>query len=165
MDVWMFWVFTWTWNELNVISFQNDLVLYLGHGAGNSWVHVDTTYNTFAQEVTDFDQSALLADGSVDGKVSIYETHLVLVALDDSLNQILDVCANGADSGNFLLGTEPLLDFDLLLANLGDVNSGVLEVALKSTTWALDGHSSWLDKNLDWKEQTTEFLINNTYSS
>ena len=108
-----------------------------------------TTNDTLSQEVANFDKRAFLADGSVDGKVSIYKSHLVLEALDDALDQILDVRADGTHSSYLLLGAEPLLDLDLLGVQFGDVNAGVLEATAENTTWALDCDNSGFDKHLD----------------
>ena len=45
----------------------------------------------------------------VDGKVSIHELHLVLVALGHAHLHVLDVRAARAHRGQLLLGAEPLL--------------------------------------------------------
>lgn len=136
-------------DKLEIVALKHQLVLLLGtHGALDARVHVDTADDTLAQEVTDLDERAALADGGVDRKVSVHKSHLVLVALDHTLDHVLDVSADGAHGGDLLLGTEPLLNLDLLLADLVDVDASVLEAALESTARALDSHDSGLDKYL-----------------
>jgi len=55
-------------------------------------------------------QSSGLRDGTVDGEMGVDGAHLVLVALRHALDQVLDVRADGADGGQFLLATEPFLN-------------------------------------------------------
>jgi len=55
-------------------------------------------------------QSSGLRDGTVDGEMGVDGAHLVLVALRHALDQVLDVRADGADGGQFLLAAEPFLN-------------------------------------------------------
>ena len=58
-----------------------------------------STYNTSA-----------LRDGAVDGEVSVDGPHLVLVTVGHTLDQVLDVRADGAHGCQLLLAAEPFLN-------------------------------------------------------
>jgi hypothetical protein len=73
-------------------------------------VHSNATNEFFAQEVADFDQGASFRNGAVDGEVSVDGAHLVLVAVGDALDQVLDVRADGANGGKLLLLAKPFLN-------------------------------------------------------
>jgi hypothetical protein len=46
----------------------------------------------------------------VDGKVSVNHLHLVLIPMCDTSDHVGNVAANSANSGELLLGAEPLLN-------------------------------------------------------
>lgn len=59
-------------------------------------------------DVPDLDGLDLVLTGlnvDVDGKVSIYVSHLVLVALGDTNDQVVDERLDGSESGDVLSGT------------------------------------------------------------
>lgn len=97
----------------------------------------------FTKKVTNLNSLAAICDASIDGKVSIDETHLVTIALSDTCNKVLNMAESGSNSSGCLPGPEPGLDAELLLA--GSVVSyklkveiKVLKVANKLTTRAFD---------------------------
>merc|ERR1719309_958687 len=75
---------------------HNQLVLLAlavlnGHALG----HAHLTNVLLSQEVSDLDERAALRDGAVDGEVSIHSPHLVTESQGDSLEEVLDVRADG----------------------------------------------------------------------
>jgi hypothetical protein len=69
----------------------------------------------------------------------VTKTHLILEALGNTGDHILDVRGDGSNGGKVLASTEPEIDLDLLVVDLLDVKRHVLEVTCKGTLRA--GHS------------------------
>lgn len=59
-----------------------------------------------------------------------------------TLNHVEDVAADGSDSGDLLLGSEPLLDEDLLAVKHTQIHSQVTEVTDELASGAADSHHS-----------------------
>lgn len=70
----------------------------------------------------------VLLDVDVDGKVSIHVTHLVLEALGDTDDQIVDDGADGTEGSDTLAGTVVHLDRDNILLRAAEGNGNVREV-------------------------------------
>lgn len=67
---------------LVVNTFEDDLVLEgLAHLAGAAWEHINLVDFFTTQEVLDFNRLSVLGDDSVDGEMSVYESHFVSVTL------------------------------------------------------------------------------------
>lgn len=66
-----------------------------------------------------------------------------------TLDHVLDVTADGADGGQLLLGSEPLLHLQGALVGHVHVQSQVLEAALQGAAGAGDGHHTGLHRGLD----------------
>jgi hypothetical protein len=74
-------------------------------------------YLLFTEKVTDLNGLVAIGDTSVDGKMGIYEPHLVTVTLGDTGDQILDMAESCTDGSGGLPGTEPSFDLELALAS------------------------------------------------
>ncbi|KAK0592885.1 hypothetical protein LWI29_027193 [Acer saccharum] len=87
-------------------------------------------YLLLTEKVSDLDRLVAVvvavADGSVDGKMSVHKSHLVVVTLGDAGDEILDVAEGGPDGGAGLAGPE--LRFDLQLKLAGSLISHQMEV-------------------------------------
>ena len=70
----------------------------------------------------------VLLNVDVDGKVSVDVSHLVLVALRYTDDQVVDVGADGSEGGDVLAGAVVDLDVDDILLGLGEVDSQVAQV-------------------------------------
>merc|ERR1711939_404663 len=113
---------------LNAVALKDDLVLDIaGADHLDSFQSIDHTHHLLTQEVTDF-HLLVINNSHVDREVSIHEPHLVAVTLHHASEQVLDVGADGADGGTLLGLRGPLLDLDLVGANLVDVALDVLEI-------------------------------------
>ena len=53
----------------------------------------------FTQEISDFNQRAILLDDDVDGEVSVHRPHLVSEAQHDTFDHVLNMTADGPDGG------------------------------------------------------------------
>lgn len=133
---------------LEVVSGEDDLVLDVGRADGDSVEHVDGTVDLLSQEVDDLDDLSVVTDGGRDGEVCVDKAHLVLEALGDTEDQVVDVRADGADAGDVLLVSEPDLDNDLSLSNV-DVRGEVLERAGEGSTGANNGDHTGPDGDGD----------------
>ncbi len=132
----------------DVVTRDLDLVLDIGSTeVGNALEERNATDLLLAQEVSDLnDITAGLLDAShVNGEVSIAESHLVLEALDDASDHVLDVRADGTDGSDGLAVAEPEVDLDLatVLDDL-DIEGHVLEGASQLAAGASDGDLSGL---------------------
>ena len=76
-------------------------------------------------------------------------SHLVLEALGDTDNQVVDEGADGSESGDILTDAVVNLDVDDVLLGFREVNSDVGEVLGELSSGALDGDKSGLDVDLD----------------
>ena len=75
--------------------------------------------------------------------MSVDGAHLVAESESNTLDQVLDVGADGTDGGQFLGGTEPLADTQGVLAFTGKVQAGMAEATGQDSTGTL-----YLDKAL-----------------
>jgi hypothetical protein len=134
-------------NLLDVVTGQDDLFLNVFR-AGNSdtFQHGHASDDTFSQKVSDLNLLAVIRDVDTDGKVSVNESHLVLVTLENTSEHISDLGDNGVDASVVLSVTPPDINADLL-ADLADVALKVAEILGESTTRTLDDNLSGLDGN------------------
>ena len=86
-------------------------------------------------------------------------SHLVLEALGDTDNQVVDEGADGSESGDILTDAVVNLDVDDVLLGLREVNSDVGEVLGELSSGALDGDKSGLDVDLDCWTKTRSAMI------
>merc|ERR1719511_579248 len=137
--------------ETNSISFpsrMNSSFWAGGGSAGDTVKHANLASELLSQEVTNLDHGVSLRNGYVDGEMSVYRAHLVLVSLDDSLEHVLNVGADCADSSKLLFDAEPFFNQDGVLGVLADIDGQMLELATKGTTGSFDNDATRLDLDL-----------------
>lgn len=139
---------------LEVVAGELELILgVLGSLNLDTVGHDDTADELLAQEVSDLNLHAaslvVLLEVDVDGEMGVDVAHLVLVALGDTNDHVVDDGADGAESGDVLAGTVVHLNVDDVLLGVREADSQVLERLLEGTTGASDGDISGLDLDLD----------------
>ena len=117
---------------LEVVANQDELILLvLGDLDVDALLHDDAADNLLADEVADLDLVeaglGVLVDVDV-GEMRVDVAHLVLEALRDTGNQVLDDRANRAEGGDVLAVAVVDLDGDLVLLGLGEGDGKVTEV-------------------------------------
>lgn len=75
--------------------------------------------------------------------------HLVLEALGDTDDQVVDEGADGTESGDVLAVAMVNLEADGALLDDGEVDGNVAEVLDELAAGALDGNDPGLDRDLD----------------
>merc|ERR1740128_1233738 len=101
-----------------------------------------------SQEVPDLDQGTALCDGAIDGEMSVDGPHLEQESIGDTLEQVLDVAADGPDGSDLLLLSEPLLYLDGHFVGHVDVHGQVLEALDEGSPGSLHGHNTGLNTGL-----------------
>lgn len=81
--------------------------------------------------------------------MGVYVTHLVLEALGDTDDQVVDERPDGTESGDVLAVAMVDLDSDDVLLEEGEVDGQMAEVLLELAAGALNCDESRLDGNLD----------------
>lgn len=92
----------------------------------------------------------VLLNVDVDGEMGIDVTHLVLEALGDADDQVVDEGPDGTESGNILTVAVVDLDTDQVLLDDGEVDRKMAEVLGELASGALDCDESGLDGDLDY---------------
>ena len=104
-----------------------------------------------AEEISDLDGLAVVANASVDRKMSVHESHFVSVSLGDAGDQILNVAEGGADGGGGFTRTKPRINLELpftaIVGNKLEVQVQMVEVSHEFSTRALNLDN--LSVNLD----------------
>jgi len=140
-------------DSIDIIASQNDLILdLLGSVNSDTRKHLDNTDELLTKEVVDLDLGLILADTSVDGEVSVYETHLVFVTLGNTSDHVLDVTSNSTNASNGLTIREPHLKNDVLVLVAIDGHievADVTEITSELTTRTLDLDDLAVDLNSD----------------
>lgn len=85
--------------------------------------------------------------------------HLVLEALGDTDDQVVDDGADGTESGNVLAVAMVNLETDDALLDDGEVDGDVAEVLNELAAGALDGNDPGLDRDLDCKPKKAALVI------
>jgi len=139
---------------LERVAKQDELILLvLGDLDLNTLVHDDPPDELLANEVADLDleQASLvvLVEVDVDGEMGVDVAHLVLEALGDTDNQVLNQGADGAETGNGLAGAVVDGDGNDILLGLGEANGHVAKVLDELAAGSLDGDGPGLDVDLD----------------
>lgn len=140
---------------LERVAGQDKLILLRsGDGGLNTLGHGDSADNLLANEVTDLDlpQTSLgvLVQVDVDGKMGVDVAHLVLEALGDTDDHVVDDGADGAQSGDVVTLAMVNLDGDDALLGLAEVDGDVAEVLDELASGSLDGDDSRLDRDRDY---------------
>ena len=127
---------------LDVIAGEDDLILDLLRALDlDAGEHLDDTLELLTEEVVDVDLLLIIRNEAVDGEVSIDKAHLVLVALGDAGDHVLDVGGDSADRRDGLAGGKPHLEVDLFVLVAGNVHvevADVLEASEELAAGALD---------------------------
>ena len=96
-------------------------------------------------ETTHLNSSVSVLKGNVDGEMGIYGAHLVTESEGDSLDHVLDVGADGADSGKLFADSEPLANTKGVLSNALHLHVQVTEVLADGSAWSGDVDDAVLD--------------------
>ena len=126
-------------HQLDVVSRQDDLVLLSRRDLDRHTVqHRNTTGVLITKEVADLNEFLIVRDVGVDGEVSIDKSHLVLKALGDSLDHVVDVRADSPD-GSIVLSLAVMHSHSqLVLGSTLDLQVNMLELLGKFSSWSLD---------------------------
>lgn len=149
---------------LEIVTGELELVLdVLGSLDIDTVGHGDATDDLLAQEVSDLNLHAagfvVLLEVDVDGEMGVDVAHLVLVALGDTDDHVVDESADGTESGDVLAGTVVHLNGDDVLLGVRERDGQVREILLEDTTGASDGDLSGLDVDLDCAGSQSKALI------
>lgn len=119
-------------NTLEGVAGQDQLVLLgLGDLDLDTALHNDPPDNLLADEVSDLDlvdALRVLLDVDVDGEMGVDVSHLVLEALGDTDDQVVDEGADGAQGGDVLPAAMVDLNGDDVLLGDGEVDGQVVQV-------------------------------------
>lgn len=113
-----------------------------------------------AQVVLDL-QGAVVLDVQVRREEGVNTTHLVLVALGNSNDHVVDDGLDGADCGNLLAVSVHNRDLNLSVVDLDESDVDVSEVVVQSTTGAGDSHLAGLDLDSDVLGDIEDLLLLN----
>ena len=125
-------------NILQRVTGEGKLILLvLGDLDVNTLVHDDLADDLLTDEVADLDDEVsglgILLNVDVDWEMGVDVAHLVLEALGDTDDHVVDQGADGAESGNVLASTVVELDVDDIALWVGEVDCQVGEVLLENT--------------------------------
>lgn len=125
-------------NILQRVSGEGKLILLvLGDLDIDTLVHDDLADDLLADEVADLDDEVaglgILLNVDVDWEMGVDVTHLVLEALGDTDDHVVDQGADSAEGGNVLASTVVELDVDDIALWVGEVDCQVGEVLLENT--------------------------------
>lgn len=116
-------------------------------------MHDDSSDDLLADEVSDLnlEQTSLgvLVHIYVDGEMCVDVSHLVLEALGDANDQVVDEGANCAEGSDVLAGTVVQLDLDNILLGVREVDGQMVQVLGELASRSFDGDKSRLDGDLD----------------
>jgi hypothetical protein len=84
-------------------------------------------------------------DVDVDWEMGVDVSHLVLVSLGDTDDEVLDERLDGAESSDILAVSVVELDLNNIRLWFGESDVDVLEVLGELSSWSLDGNDTGLD--------------------
>ena len=125
-------------NILQRVTGEGKLILLVLGGLDiDTLVHLNATDDLLADEVADLDDEVsrlgILLNVDVNWEMSVDVTHLVLEALGDTDDHVVDQGADGTESGDILAGTVVELNVDEVRLWVGEVDCQVGEVLLENT--------------------------------
>jgi hypothetical protein len=134
---------------LQVVAEQDNLVLLvLGDLDVDALGHLHPAHNLLANEVADLDleqaRLGVLVDVDVDGEMGVDVAHLVLEALGDADDQVVDDGADSTEGSDIFAVAVVDLNRDLVLLGLTEVDSQVTEVLAELSCSMLLDHSRWV---------------------
>lgn len=145
-------------NSLQGVTGKDQLILLGGGGLnGDTVKDLHLSDSLLTQEVSDLDVllAVNLNNVDIDWEMRVDVSHLVLVTLGDTGDQVGNQGLDGSQSGDVLSVTVVDGDLDSLVGHLGEGNVNVLEVLLQLTSWAsnVDGSGLDVDGNALWDFQ------------
>lgn len=124
-----------------IIIFFNDefILLCLRDRTSNTYPQPNLVDVFFTQEILDFNQRSILLNNNFDGDMSLQRSHLVMKAQHNTLSHVLNMTADGSDSGQFLSVISPFVNLMplLFLSRETQLYIAVIEVPLKGSSEAL----------------------------
>mmetsp|Transcript_18299 Transcript_18299/g.46504 ORF Transcript_18299/g.46504 Transcript_18299/m.46504 type:complete len:223 (+) Transcript_18299:325-993(+) len=138
-------------NRLQIVALEDNLRRAVGTNTtshGNTLEHGNATNDVLTKEVTDLNHASLRhslsahvsdRERSLDGEMGIHEAHLETVAIGNSNDHVLHVCADSAHAGSLSTVAEPEVDAHAFLADHEHVTREVLKVTNQRATRASDG--------------------------
>jgi len=139
---------------LQRVTREDELIL-LGGGSLNidTRLHDNSANELLADEVSDLNLVqvglGVLGDVDVDGEMGVDVSHLVLEALGDTNDQVVDEGSYSSEGSDILADTVMNLDGDLVLLGDGEVDSQVAEILDQLAAGTLNGDNSRLNADLD----------------
>ena len=119
--------------------------------------HDNLAHDLLADEVSDLNLVeaglGVLADVDVDGEMGVDVAHLVLEALGDTDDHVVDQRADCAEGRDILARAVVQLDVDEPFLGVGEVDGQMGEVLDELAAGALDGHKARLDDDLDCRKR------------
>lgn len=135
---------------LKGVTGENELVLLGLRGLdGDALTDRNVTDLLLTQEVSDLNDLAVLQEVDVDGEMGIDVSHLVLEALGDTNDHVVDKGLDGTQSSDVLSVTVEHRELDLSVGDLVEGDVDVSEVFGQGASWTGNGHNSGLDVNSD----------------
>ena len=130
---------------------RNDKLVLLGRRDldGNTLSDLDVTDTLLTQEVSDLNDLTVVDDVDVDGEMRVDVSHLVLVTLGDTSDQVSNERLDSSESSNVLSVTVVNSDLDSLVGDLGEGDINVSKVLGERTSGAGNGNDTGLDLNSD----------------
>lgn len=148
---------------LKAVSGQLELILLVLRGLDvNTGPHDDSSCKLLADEVPDlnFELVGLLVllNVDVDGEMGIDVSHLVLVALGDTDDQVVNEGSNSTESSDALARAVVELDLDEVLLGVREADRQVTERFGELASGTLNDDIPGLDSNLDPLGDLEQFL-------
>lgn len=113
----------------------------------NTLGDLNLTNTLLTQEVSDLNNSSVINDVNVDGEMCVDISHLVLVTLGNTGDQVSNKRLDGSESSNVLSVSVVDSDLDSLVRDLAEGNINVSEVLGKATSGSSNGNDTGLDVN------------------
>lgn len=149
-------------NVLKRVAREDELIL-LGGGSLNinTGLHNDLSDELLADEVSDLDLVqvglGVLGDVDVDGEMGVDVSHLVLEALGNTDDQVVDESSDSSEGSDVLSDSMVNLNADLVLLGAGEVDGQVAKILNQLSAGTLDSHDTRLNGNLDCKRTSQHF--------
>jgi hypothetical protein len=135
-------------DSIQVITSENQLILLRCRLANSDTVqHLDTEADLLTQEVSDLDLLGVISNDDIDRKMGIDVTHLVLEALGNANDHVVDNGSDGSDACDMLAVAMVHDKFELVIFNKLDFHVEVTKVLCQFASWSLDGDYTGLDVN------------------
>ena len=130
---------------------RDDKLVLLGRRDldGNTLSDLDVTDTLLTQEVSDLNDLTVVDDVDVDGEMRVDVSHLVLVTLGDTSDQVSNERLDSSESSNVLSVTVVNSDLDGLVGELGEGDINMSKVLGERTSGAGNGDDTGLDFNGD----------------